>query len=174
MEAHGCLPRWGWGSTEVSDSRMDKKMEEKGRLELGKETQVRTKSRSRAPLWINLAREMLFPGGSDDKESACNGRLRFSPWVGKIPWRRKWLPTLVFLPGEFHEQKSLVGYSPRDHKEADWTNFTSLVREEKKTEGGEQSQIKITMRDQCNGRCISLLWRQESRGWETLACWYVL
>ena len=51
---------------------MDKKTGKKGRLELGKETQVRTKSRSRAPLWINLAREMLFPGGSDDKESACN------------------------------------------------------------------------------------------------------
>ena len=34
------------------------------------------------------------------------------PWVGKIPWRRKWLLTPVFLPGEFHGQRSLVGYSP--------------------------------------------------------------
>jgi len=33
-------------------------------------------------------------------------------WVGKIPWRREWLPIPVFLPGEFHGQRSLAGYSP--------------------------------------------------------------
>ena len=37
------------------------------------------------------------------------GRPRFDPWVGKIPWRREWQPTPVFLPGEFHGQRSLVG-----------------------------------------------------------------
>ena len=37
---------------------------------------------------------------------------RFDPWVRKIPWRREWLPTPVFLPGEFHGQKGLAGYSP--------------------------------------------------------------
>jgi len=37
-------------------------------------------------------------------------RPRFDPWVGKIPWRRRWQPTRVFLPGGFHGQKSLVGY----------------------------------------------------------------
>jgi len=42
-----------------------------------------------------------FPGGSDGKESARNaGDLGFNPWVGKIPWRRAWRPTPVFLPGE--------------------------------------------------------------------------
>ena len=35
----------------------------------------------------------------------------FDPWVGKIPWRREWLPIAVFLPGEFHGQKSLAGYT---------------------------------------------------------------
>ena len=35
----------------------------------------------------------------------------FDSWVGKTPWRRKWQPTLVFLPGEFHGQRSMVGYS---------------------------------------------------------------
>ena len=35
------------------------------------------------------------------------------PWAGKIPWRRKWQPTPVFLPGGFHGQRNLVGYSPR-------------------------------------------------------------
>ena len=65
---------------------------------------------------------MGFPGGSDGKESACNaGRPRFDPWVGKIPWRREWLPTPVFLPGESHAQRSLVGYSPWGHKDSDMT-----------------------------------------------------
>ena len=40
------------------------------------------------------------------------GRPGFDPWVGKIPWRRKWQPTQVFLPGKSHEQRSLAGYSP--------------------------------------------------------------
>ena len=40
------------------------------------------------------------------------GRPGFDPWVGKIPWRRKWQPTPVFLPGKFHGWRSLVGYSP--------------------------------------------------------------
>ena len=39
-------------------------------------------------------------------------RHRFNPWVRKIPWRREGLPTPVFLPGEFHGQRSLMGYSP--------------------------------------------------------------
>ena len=63
---------------------------------------------------------MGFPGGSDGKESAYNVmRPRFSPWVGKIPWRRERLPTLVFLPGEFHGQRSLAGYSLWGHKDSD-------------------------------------------------------
>ena len=43
---------------------------------------------------------------------AGNARdVGFYPWVGKIPWRRKWQPTPVFLPGKSHGQRSLVGYS---------------------------------------------------------------
>ena len=44
-------------------------------------------------------------------------RPRFNPWVRKIPWKREWLPTPVFLPGEFHGKKNLVGYSPWGLKE---------------------------------------------------------
>ena len=44
-----------------------------------------------------------FPSGSDSKESTCNaGDPGFNPWVRKSPWRRGWLPTPVFLPGESH------------------------------------------------------------------------
>ena len=45
----------------------------------------------------------------------------FDSWVRKIPWRRKWQPTPVFLPGEYHGHRSLVGYSPWDHKELNTT-----------------------------------------------------
>jgi len=60
-----------------------------------------------------------FPGGSDGKKSACNAGDRFDPWVRKIPWGRKWLPTPVFLPGESHGPRSLVGYSPWGCEESD-------------------------------------------------------
>ena len=76
-----------------------------------------------------------FPGGSDGKESARNaGDLGlisgFNLWVGKIPWRREWLPTPVFLPGEFHGHRSLAGYSPWGLKGSDTTErlTLSLVR----------------------------------------------
>jgi len=68
-------------------------------------------------------------GGASGKESACQckryRRHRFNPWVGKIPWRRKLQPSSVFLPGEFHGQRSLVGYSPQHHKELDMTEHLS-------------------------------------------------
>ena len=48
-------------------------------------------------------------------------RCRLDPWVRKIPWRRKWQPTPVFLPRKSHGQRSLVGYSPWGHKESDTT-----------------------------------------------------
>jgi len=46
-------------------------------------------------------------------------RPRFDSWVGKVPWRRKWQPTPVFLPGESHGQRNLDGYGPWGHK--NWT-----------------------------------------------------
>ena len=45
----------------------------------------------------------------------------FDLWVGKISWRREWLPTPVFLPGKSHGQRSLAGYSPWDGKELNTT-----------------------------------------------------
>ena len=52
-----------------------------------------------------------LPRWHSDKESACQCRRhRLNPWVGSIPWNRKWQPTPEFLPGESHRQRSLVGY----------------------------------------------------------------
>ena len=62
-----------------------------------------------------------FPGGPSGKEPACQcrrlKRLWFDPWVGKIAWRRAWQPISVFLPGESHGQRSLVGSQKAGHDE---------------------------------------------------------
>ena len=50
----------------------------------------------------------------------------FDPWLGKIPWRRKWQPSPVLLPGESNAQRSLAGYRPWVHKEADRTERLTL------------------------------------------------
>ena len=56
-------------------------------------------------------------------------RPGFNPWIGEIPWRRKWQPTPGLLPGKSHWLSSLVGYSPWGCKESnmtEWLHFTSL------------------------------------------------
>ena len=76
---------------------------------------------------------LSFPSGTSGKEPACQcrrqKRCRFNPWVGKIPSRRAWQPIPVFLPGESHTQRSLVGYNPhpQGYKEVDMTEVTYHV-----------------------------------------------
>ena len=64
-----------------------------------------------------------FPGGTSGKEPArqCRRHKRrwFDSWVRKIPWRRAWQPTPVFLPGKSKGQRNLVGYSPWGCKDSD-------------------------------------------------------
>ena len=61
-----------------------------------------------------------LPWWLSNKESACQCRRPgFDSWGRRIPWRRKWQPTPVFLPGKFHGQGSLAGYSPGGCKELD-------------------------------------------------------
>ena len=76
-----------------------------------------------------------LPRWHSGKESTCLcrrlQRLGFDPWIGKIPWRRKshwrgkWQPTPIFLPGQFHGQRSLEGYNPKGCKELDMTERLS-------------------------------------------------
>ena len=72
----------------------------------------------------------IYPGtcGTSGKELAYQCRrlnnFGFDTWVGKIPWRRAWQPTPIFLPEKSHGQKSLAGYSPWGHKELDMTEAT--------------------------------------------------
>ena len=85
-----------------------------------------TTKKNRASLFIfksGLGLLRCFSG----KESTCQCRgCRFDPWVRKIPWRRKWQPTPVFLLREFHGQRVLVGYSPWGCKESDTTEQLSM------------------------------------------------
>ena len=76
---------------------------------------------------IGLASGLIgFPGGASGKESACQCRRhRLQHWFRKIPWRRKWLSTPVFLLGKSHGQRSLEGYSPWGLKELDMTEQLS-------------------------------------------------
>ena len=68
-----------------------------------------------------------IPRWLSGKESTCQYRRpKFDPWVGKIPRRRTWQPTPVFLPGKPHGQRSLAGYSPGGSKESDSTEQLSI------------------------------------------------
>ena len=74
------------------------------------EASGRVGERYRLPWWLS------------SKESASQSRSRgLDPWVGKTPWRMKWQPTPVFLPGKSHGQRSLVDYSAQGPKESDMT-----------------------------------------------------
>ena len=73
----------------------------------------------------------LFPGlpwWLSNKDSAYQCRRHvFDPWIGKIPWRRKWKLTPVFLSGKSHRQRRLAGYNPWGHKESNTTERLTLL-----------------------------------------------
>ena len=81
------------------------------------------------PFNILLDTRLRLPCWLSGKESTYQCRRhKFEPWVGKIPWRRAWQPTPVFMPGESRGQRSLAGYSPWGHKESDTTYWLNNKR----------------------------------------------
>ena len=77
-----------------------------------------------------------FPGGWAVNNPPANaGDAGFDPWVRKIPWRRKWPPTPVFLPGKSSGQRSLAGYSPRGHKRVGRSLATKQQKQHKENHG---------------------------------------
>ena len=86
-----------------------------------------------------------LPRWLSDKESTCQcrkpRRCRFNPWVGKIPWRRKWQPTSVFLPGETHGQRSLESTVHRVTKSQ--TRLSAHTHTHTHTQKGRKHKIKI-------------------------------
>ena len=85
-----------------------------------------------------------IPGWCSGKEPTCRRcrRPRFDPWVGRIPCRRAWQPTLAFLPGESHGQRSLAGYSLWGRKESDSTEHTIRERLENLLVATKQGYLK--------------------------------
>ena len=80
----------------------------------------------------------ILPKWFSGKESACQcRRCRFDPWIRKIPWKSKWQPTPVFLPGKSYGQRSLAGYSSWSCKDSDTTEQLS------RTEHPHQSILLI-------------------------------
>ena len=91
-------------------------------------------------LWINTkegiarsyGKKIGLQANTSGKELTCQWRRqtrpRFDPWVRKIPWRMKWQPFPVFLPGESHGQRSLVGYSKQGLEESDMTKTKGMGR----------------------------------------------
>ena len=81
------------------------------------------------PFWLLPERACTFfkPWLVDEmtKNLPAMQETQVDPWVRNISWRREWLPTPGFLPGEFHGQRSLAGYSPWGHKESDTTEQLS-------------------------------------------------
>ena len=81
--------------------------------------------------YFNIYFTLGFPGSSSGKEPACQCRRhkgsRFDPWVGNMPWRRKWQPTPVSSPGESHGWRSLESRSRRGRTASDTTEVTQHV-----------------------------------------------
>ena len=97
----------GWIQYKIShvvQGKMNQPMEEIIQMQRGKE----------CPRWLS--------GKESTRQCKRHRRLGFDLWVGNIPWWRKWQPTLVFLSGESHGQRSLVGYGPWGSQTAghDW------------------------------------------------------
>ena len=82
---------------------------------------------------LKVSLGLRLPRWCSGKESTyqcrrCN-RHMFDPWIGKITWRSKWQPTLVFLPGKFHGQRNQAGNSPWGHKDLDTTEWLSTAQD---------------------------------------------
>ena len=97
--------------------------------EISHDRRTRETPRSMIPwdvMWC-LSKHLKLSGPSGKgptRQCRRHKRHGFNPWVGKIPWRRKWQPIPVFLPGESHGQRSMAGYSPWGRKELDTTEVT--------------------------------------------------
>ena len=128
--ADSCLTVWS--SFSLPGCPQDKDLVTRGERREGGNVQKLERSRVAVIISLSLFYSLhqyyiLFIFGTSGKEPACqcwSFRSRgFNPWVRKIPWRRAWLPTPVFLPGESHGQRNLVGHSHRVAKSRTWLKW---------------------------------------------------
>ena len=111
--------------------------------------------------WLHGTR---LPQWSSGKESTCQCRRReFDPRAGRIPWRRKWRPSRVFLPGKFTGQGTLTGYSPRGLQESDMTEQLRVHASHPKIWWLgtiiDSDYFIVSMDQELEGRLTGWLWR---------------
>ena len=89
----------------------------------------------------------------------------FNPWIGKIPWRRKWQPTPIFLPGKSHGQRSLADYSSWGHKKSDTTkrlnhhhHGTEILRRRKRKKNPGKFKKSKTWICLCTGNYLKSIY----------------
>ena len=130
------------------------------------------RARHLGTVWVDLT------VGSDGKKSCLEFRSPgFNPWVGKMPWRRKWQPAPVFLPEEFHGQRCLVVYTPWGCHESHTIEQRTPPQhkhrlhaeqlEDKRTERSRITRGFVSSAEKCRviwmpraimNECLSLLW----------------
>ena len=128
--------RWRWLNIKGTKSQERKELYQSEQAMACCSTNLQTTKASNnkglCPIFrICRSRVIGFAGGLSGEEPTCqcrrHRRLQFSLWVQKIPWKRAWQPTPVFLPGESQGQRSLVGYCPWGRKESDTTEQLSFL-----------------------------------------------
>ena len=101
---------------------------------------------------ITYIKDRGFPGGLVVKNSPADpGERMFAPWVREIPWRRKWQPAPVFLPGKSHAQRSLAGYSPWGHKRVECDLATKQPQHKKTCHSLEESHTLCVNEKEAGG-----------------------
>ena len=156
--------------------------------------------------WMLSATLTGFPGGTNGKEPACqtrrHKRLRFNPWVGKIPWRRAWQPTLVFLPRteepgglqstasqrsarlklfSMHSQPVSHNFPDLPPRLVSWMNWRCVPYEEMQRDAphnlfGLQSSSElapVSFRRQCTPLCLARVPRRPVSPWGVVAAIHI-
>ena len=127
----------------IGSETINKRSKRKKSIEIPWEERTSGGSRSRELVWKKVCGHLFIKGDLETDSTARPSLVAqtvknlpvmwetgFDPWVGKIPGRRAWQPTAVFLPVEPHGQRSLAGYSPWGCMESDRTEVTALTQGE--------------------------------------------
>ena len=101
-------------------------------------------------------------------------RPGFCPSAEKIPWRREWLPILVFLPREFHEQRGMAGYSPWGHKESDMTERLIVLHFHPKTWGFPGDSVIKNLPANAGDASLKDSLEEEMATYSSILAWKIL
>ena len=133
--SQGIFPTQGWKPGLPYCEQILYKMSHQGKVHL---KAIQEKMQSKPCSWPS---QLMLGVMNPPAKAGDVKRCMFYPWVRKIPWRRQWQPTPVFLPGESCGQRSLVGYSPWSLKESGTTEATWHACKHWSYKAGSQERI---------------------------------